>query len=64
MAKSAVNNYNSYHTIIILMEKAGILPENLKKLISRQTRYNFRKKDISKIMGLDLSKSISHMFYR
>ena len=55
MSESVTNNYNSYHTFIILQEKAGILNPEFKKIISRQTRYNFRKRDTTKIIGIDLA---------
>ena len=59
MSESIANNYNSYHTFLTLLEKAGRLPSELKKIISRQTRYNFRNRDTSKIIGTQLADSFN-----
>jgi hypothetical protein len=43
--------YNSYHTNTIIALQAGLLPRDILKKIPDSTRFNWKKKDISKIFG-------------
>jgi hypothetical protein len=45
--------YNSYHTNTIIALQAGLLPRDILKKIPDSTRFNWKKKDISKIFGFD-----------
>ena len=46
-------NYNIYHTNLILLHHLGSLSIDYKSTIPRSTLSNWKKKDISKIMGCD-----------
>ena len=49
-----MTNYNSYHTNLILLHHLGSLSIDHKSTIPRSTLFNWKKKDISKIMGWDV----------
>ena len=48
-----MSNYNIYHTNLILLHHLGSLSIDHKSTIPRSTLSNWKKKDISKIMGCD-----------
>ena len=48
-----MSNYNIYHTNLILLHNFGSLSIDHKSTIPRSTLSNWKKKDISKIMGCD-----------
>jgi hypothetical protein len=49
-----LTNYNSYHANLILLHHLGFLSIDLKSTIPRITLSNWKKKDISKVMGWDI----------
>ena len=48
-----MSNYNIYHTNLILLHHLGSLSIDHKSTIPSSTLSNWKKKDISKIMGCD-----------
>jgi hypothetical protein len=48
-----LSNYNIYHTNLLLLYHFDVLSIDLKSTIPRSTLSNWKKKDISKIMGCD-----------
>ena len=48
-----MSTYNSYHTNLILLYKFNSPPEGFKHIIPKSTRYSWRNRDISEIIGCD-----------
>ena len=48
-----LSNYNSYHTNLIILHFFGSLPIDYNPLIPSSTKSNWKKTDISKIIGCD-----------
>ena len=50
---SILSNYNFYHTNLILLYRFDALSIDLKSTIPRSTLSNWKRKDISRIIGCD-----------
>jgi hypothetical protein len=48
-----LSNYNIYHTNLILLYRFDVLSIDLKSIIPRSTLSNWKRKDISRIIGCD-----------
>jgi putative transposase len=48
-----LSNYNTYHTNLILLYRFDVLSIDLKSTIPRSTLSNWKRKDISRIIGCD-----------